>query len=211
MSIICSYMLCEVEILSTNFQNRKQAVILLHEIYGMNGFIQEQCQKFREAGFDVFCPNMINRPPFPYEESEKAYDFFIKNIGFEVYRDVSSFIGQLSEKYENVFVIGFSVGATIAWRCCENSLCSGVIACYGSRIRDYTDLVPACPVLLLFAKKDSFDVPALVCKLQDKQHLSVIEFDAKYGFVDPFSRHFNLQQSKRAEESIACFMHKCTN
>lgn len=58
MSIICSYMLCEVEILSTNFQNRKQAVILLHEIYGMNGFIQEQCQKFREAGFDVFCPKM---------------------------------------------------------------------------------------------------------------------------------------------------------
>lgn len=58
MSIICNYMLCEVEILSTNFQNRKQAVILLHEIYGMNGFIQEQCQKFREAGFDVFCPKM---------------------------------------------------------------------------------------------------------------------------------------------------------
>lgn len=191
-------------------ENGKRAIIVLHEIYGINDFIQEQCQKFRNAGYDVFCPNIIGKPPFPYEKSEEAYDFFVNNIGFEVYKEISIFINKLKEKYDNVFVIGFSVGATIAWRCCENSLCSGIISCYGSRIRDYTGLTPACPTLLLFAKEDSFDVNALVCRLQNKKHLSIIEFDAEHGFVDSLSQHFNLRQSKRAEESITHFINECT-
>lgn len=190
--------------------NGKQAIIVLHEIYGINEFIQEQCQTFRKAGYDVFCPNIIDKPPFAYEKSEEAYDFFVKNIGFEVYKEINIFVNRLRVKYDNVFVVGFSIGATIAWRCCENLLCSGIIACYGSRIREYTDLTPTCPTLLLFAKEDSFDVHALVCQLQDKQHLSIIEFDAEHGFVDSFSKHFDLQQSKRAEESIARFVNECT-
>ena len=185
-------------------------MIVLHEIYGVNEFIQEQCQKFREAGYDVFCPNMIDKSPFSYEKPEEAYGFFRKNIGFEVYKKVSASVSKLKEKYDQVFVIGFSVGATIAWRCCENSSCSGIIACYGSRIRDYTSLTPACPTLLLFARENSFDVHTLVCQLQDKPNLSILEFDAEHGFLDSFSKHFNFQQSQRAEESIARFMRECT-
>lgn len=185
-------------------------MIVLHEIYGINEFIQEQCQKFREAGYDVFCPNMIDKPPFSYEKTEKAYGFFKENIGFEVYKKVSASVSNLKEEYDQVFVIGFSVGATIAWRCCENSSCSGIIACYGSRIRDYTSITPACPILLLFARENSFDVHTLVCQLQDKPNLSILEFDAEHGFLDSFSKHFNFQQSKCAEESIVRFMRECT-
>ena len=193
-----------------NIEKGKKAVIVLHEIYGVNKFIQEQCQKFRDAGYDVFCPNLNDKPPFPYDKSDEAYDFFYKNVGFEVYQKISMMVNKLKEKYHNVFILGFSVGATIAWRCCENSLCSGIISCYGSRIRDYTHLSPASPTLLLFAKEDNFDVPSLICQLQDKQHLSVIEFDAKHGFLDSFSEHFDFQQSKHAEESITRFIKECT-
>lgn len=196
--------------LDKKVENGKRAIIVLHEIYGVNEFIQEQCQKFREVGYDVFCPNMVDKPPFSYEKSEEAYDFFKKSIGFEVYKKVSTFVSKLKVKYDQVFVIGFSVGATIAWRCCENSLCSGIISCYGSRIRDYTSLTPACPILLLFARENSFDVHTLAFQLQNKPYLSILEFDAEHGFVDPFSKHFNFQQSKRAEESIARFMKECT-
>lgn len=190
-------------------ENNKQAIIVLHEIYGVNQFVKEQCQKFREAGYDIFCPNIIDKPPFSYEESIEAYDFFTKNVGFEVYKEISIFVNKLKDKYDNVFIIGFSVGATIAWRCCENSLCSGIVACYGSHIRDYTDLSPTCPTLLLFAKEYTFDINALVFQLRDKQHLNIIEFDAEHGFLDFHSKHFNIQQSKRAEKSIVHFLNEC--
>ena len=204
------FILCVVRRLDGKLKNSKQAIVILHEIYGVNKFIKDQCQKFIEAGYDVFCPNMIAKPPFLYNESTEAYDFFMKNVGFEVYKEVSEFVNQLKDKYDNVFIIGFSVGATIAWRCCEKTSCSGIVACYGSRIRDYTYLKPACPMLLLFAKEESFDVHAMVCQLQNKQRLSIIEFDIEHGFLDSYSKYYNFQQSKFAEESIAHFINKCT-
>lgn len=127
----------------------------------------------------------------------------------ERYQEVSALVNQLKNKYDDVFIIGFSAGATIAWRCCENSLCSGIVACYGSRIRDYTNLNPACPSLLLFAKEDSFDVHAVAGQLRDKQDLSIIEVDARHGFLDRYSKYYDIRQSKFAEESIECFIRRC--
>jgi dienelactone hydrolase len=80
-------------------------------------------------------------------------------------------------------------------------LCSGIISCYGSRIRDYADLTPACPTLLLFAKEDSFDVNGLISKLQSKKRLSIVEFDAEHGFVDPFSNYFNPHHPRMFKKS----------
>lgn len=194
--------------MNSKSEKSENAIVLLHEIYGVNQFIKKQYQKFIEAGYDVFCPNMIGRASFSYEESIEAYDFFINNIGFEVYKEVSDFVNELKDKYNNVFIIGFSVGATIAWRCSENSLCSGIVACYGSRIRDYTNINPICPMLLIFANEDSFDVHALACKLQDKQHLSILECDAEHGFLDPYSKRYNDKQSRFAEEAITSFINE---
>ncbi|MGD9566802.1 MAG: dienelactone hydrolase family protein [Sedimentibacter sp.] len=134
-------------------EKHKQAIVVLHEIYGINQFVKKQYQEFIEAGYDVFCPNMIDRASFSYEESIEAYDFFINNVGFEVYKEINDLVNQLKDKYDDVFNIGFSVGATIAWRCSENSLCSGIVACYGSRIRDYTNINLIYPSLLLFANE----------------------------------------------------------
>lgn len=39
----------------------KKAIIVLHEIYGINNFISTQCLWYEHMGFDVLCPNMIER------------------------------------------------------------------------------------------------------------------------------------------------------
>lgn len=185
------------------------AIIVLSEIYGNNDFIEGQCKKHQEDGFEVFCPNIIGKPPFPYDASAEAYDFFINNIGFDIHEEINGLICQLKSEYEKVFVIGYSVGATIAWRCCENSLCDGIVACYGSRIRDYVDLAPACPVLLVLAKEDSYDVQALARLLGTKQRTTILQFDARHGFLDPYSECYSESQSKCAEEAIDSFLYKC--
>ncbi len=51
------------------------AIVILHEIYGVNQFVKELHLKFTEYGYDVFCPNMIDRDSFSYEESKEAYNF----------------------------------------------------------------------------------------------------------------------------------------
>jgi dienelactone hydrolase len=174
-------------------------------VYGVNGFIKEQCQRYEKAGFDVFYPDMLGRHPFSYDEAKAAYDFFAQNVGFQVYQRINNLVIQLNEEYDNVFLLGFSVGATIAWRCCENSLCSGIVACYGSRIRDYTNLRPSCPTLLLFAKDDSFNVSETIHRLKDTPNLTMAELEAEHGFIDFYSEHYNHQASDIANKTIADF------
>ncbi|WMI79896.1 dienelactone hydrolase family protein [Anaerotignum sp. MB30-C6] len=188
--------------------NNKTAIIILHEIYGVNQFIEGVCSQYTGKGYHVFCPNMLGRGFFPYSEAQEAYEFFIEKVGFDYFKEVESFALQLRQTYESVFLLGFSVGATIAWRCCENGAFDGIICCYGSRIRDYLSLQPSCPILLLFAEEDKFDVGDVIDQLAGKNHLELYKFDAKHGFMDSHSKYYNREQKQLAEDYISIFLRK---
>lgn len=44
----------------------KQAIIIIHEIYGINQFIKNVCEKIRLAEYDIYCPNLIGKNNFAY-------------------------------------------------------------------------------------------------------------------------------------------------
>jgi len=186
--------------------NNEIAVIILHEIYGINRFIEELCTEYNMRGFDVFCPNIFQREYFLYSEATEAYQFFINNVGFDFSKEVERLIAQLKITYDKVFIIGFSVGATIAWRCCENIYCDGIICCYGSRIRDYMSLQPFCPVLLLFAEQDSFDVNYVIEQLVGKINIELYKLQASHGFMDQYSNYYNREQEQISKEYIRKFL-----
>jgi len=182
--------------------NNEIAIIILHEIYGINKFIEEVCEDYHGAGFDVFCPAMLKREGFSYKDSLDAYDYFISEVGFAIYKEIEEQIERLKKSYKKVFVLGFSIGATIAWRCSENSVADGIICCYGSRIRDYLLVQPICPTLLLFAKYDSFNVSEVINRLQDKKNVEAFELEAHHGFLDKYNEGYNKQQSQVANDLI---------
>ena len=98
------------------------------------------------------------------------------------------------------------MGATLAWRCSKNPNCAGVIACYGSRIRAFPEVTPRCPTLLLFAEKDSFEVPALAERLEQNPNTRIRLFPGELGFLDPGSGHFHKLSAKEAEAEILRFL-----
>lgn len=194
--------------LEENLMIHEDAVIVLSEIYGINHFIKSICQKFKKVGFDVFCPNIIGRQQFSYEKTDEAYEHFIHEVGFDTYQIINEQVRVLKIDYKKVFIVGFSVGATLAWRCCENPLCDGIVCCYGSRIRDYIDLNPVNPTILLQAKETSFDVDSLRIQLEGKSNLLIYRFEAGHGFIDADSSSFDSLASRRAEELIINFLLK---
>ena len=186
------------------------AIVVLHEIYGINSFIEDVCQKYYKYGYDVFCPELLGeKRVFPYSKVQEAYDFFINNVGFDIYKKVEKLINDLKSEYKYVFVAGYSVGATIAWRCSEDSFCDGIICCYGSRIRDYMDVIPKCPTLLVFAKHDSFDVDSISCQLSRKQNIQIEILDANHGFIDRYSNNYSDIQTKVFTIKEKIFLSKC--
>lgn len=187
-------------------KNNDKAIIILHEIYGVNAFIKHVCESFESKGYAVVCPDLLKRPAFSYEKSKEAYTYFFDNVGFEVFKEINSLVNKLKKNYKKVFILGFSVGATIAWRCSENPLCDGVVGLYGSRIRDYKAIMPCCPTLLLFAAKDSFDVDSLIKALCEKPNLRCVKLEASHGFFDEFSKAFDKEAAKTAKEEIESFL-----
>ncbi len=85
-------------------------------------------------------------------------------------------------------------------------LCDGIICCYGSRIRDYMDVIPKCPTLLVFAKYDSFDVDSISYQLSRKQNIQIEILDANHGFIDIYSNNYSDIQTKvfTIKEKVFC-------
>lgn len=63
---------------------KKLALVVVHEIYGVNDHMHHVTHHFTSSHIDVFCPNLLqSQPAFPYSDEEKAYHFFMNHIGFE--------------------------------------------------------------------------------------------------------------------------------
>ena len=73
----------------------KNAVIVLHEIYGINSFIKDICENLKTLRFDVFCPDMLEGKRFPYSKAEEAHSCFYSNIKPDYYKEVEALISML--------------------------------------------------------------------------------------------------------------------
>lgn len=189
------------------------AIILIHEIYGVNSHIKNMKVFLEKLGASVYTPNLLDiEKPFPYSEEEKAYSHFMQNVGFEKgTRHIEQLIDQLNEQYDQVGIIGFSVGATIAWFCSIHHEISFAVCCYGSRIRSYTSIEPECPVLLIFPEKEeSFDLDDLIENLKQKrnENIKMQRFSGSHGFIDPYSDKYAALAAEKALRLIDEFIFK---
>lgn len=190
--------------------NSDSVIIVLHEIYGVNQHIRQVCEYYSLAGFDVICPNLLAlSQSFDYAYEEDAYQYFIKNVGFDLaFQQVRNLISQVKPKYKHVFILGFSIGATIAWLCSDGDIrCDGIIGYYGSRIRDYLHINPKCKTLLIFPNKEkSFSVNDLLGTLKKKINVNAYMLFGSHGFSDPFSKNYYDKSYRDAEKLVNDFL-----
>jgi dienelactone hydrolase len=202
----------DVEVLMLNYIHHADTIIIvLHEIYGVNQHIIDICEEFSKCGMDVIAPNLLkDKESFRYDQEAIAYQHFMNNIGFErAFTQVKEVLRDVGSKYQNIYVLGYSVGATLAWLCSETGLCDLVIGFYGSRIRDYLAIEPQCPALLFFpAEEKSFDVEDLISHLNGFDAIQIEKLSGKHGFADPFSRNYHKKSSMKAWLEIVSFVKK---
>jgi dienelactone hydrolase len=185
-------------------------IIVLHEIYGINRHMEQVCMEFAAQGYDVLCPDMLDRSgPFPYEREEAAYRYFMGKVGFEKPAEkIIQLAAGARGNYNRVFIVGFSAGASVAWLCsAKYAELEGVVGYYGSRIRNYMDVTPLVPVLLLFASEEkSFDAFELAHVLEVKKNTAAFVLDGRHGFADPYSLNYNENSAGIAERMADGFL-----
>ncbi len=190
--------------------NSDAAIIVVHEIYGINQHIKEVCQGLSKLGYDIFCPDLLKvKQPFNYSQEKQAYNYFMDNIGFTTAsQQIKDLITKIRKKYKVIYLLGFSVGATIAWLCSDEDVkVDGVIGFYGSRIRDYLRVVPKCPTLLIFGNQEkSFDVGEILPEMQRKEKVEVHILLGKHGFADQYANNYCEQSYLKARDIVTSLL-----
>ncbi|WP_342416481.1 dienelactone hydrolase family protein [Paenibacillus sp. FSL R10-2782] len=182
-------------------------IVVLHEIYGINQHIQNICRLLSDQGYDVICPNLLGREtPFDYSQEETAYRNFMENVGFtHASYQIESLLSSIRDRYKKVFIVGFSIGATIAWLCSEEKYVDGIVGYYGSRIRNYLEITPQCPTLLFFPQEEpSFNVDELIIAL-DNSNIRVHKCNGQHGFSDPYSPRYNVHSAQKSFSEMVDF------
>ncbi|MDD4600812.1 hypothetical protein SDC9_11397 [bioreactor metagenome] len=192
--------------------NSDTVIIVLHEIYGVNKHIREICKMLADGENDVICPNLLlPGQSFGPEEEVIAYKNFIQNIGFSVaQQQVEKLSLEIRDDYKYRFIMGYSIGATLAWLCSQREgLYNGIIGFYGSRIRDYKDIVPKCPTLLFFPRQEeTFDINSLTQELSTGEDISIVQVNALHGFADPWSSKYCSEASAKTIRKTIDFINR---
>jgi len=188
----------------------EKAVVIIPEIYGTNQYIKDWMDFFILHGYDTYCVNQnVQDGYYSYAQKEVAYNHFISNIGFDRYKEVDGYMMELRGCYKKIIVFGSSVGATIAWRLTESVWCDGVIGFYGSRIRDYLDVIPNNPCLLIFPEhENTFKVQSIIPNLLQKDQVEIHVLPGKHGFADPYGDNYYEQSRNIALDMVKLFLTK---
>lgn len=181
------------------------AIIVLHEIYGVNNHILSICEQLQKRGFHTIAPNLLKgKEPFSHVEEQAAYNYFMNNIGFEgALEEVKEILANTRASYQQVYVLGYSAGATVAWLASQTGLCDLCVGFYGSRIRDYLLITPQCPTLLFFPQSErSFKVDELMASLSNIHNVQVEKLAGQHGFANPFSPNYYKKSLVKAWRKI---------
>ncbi len=187
----------------------RTALVVLHEIYGINPHIRQVCAQWHASGYAVYCPDLLGLPaPFAYAQQEEAYATYKQRVGFGSNSQLHALLHSLRLAYRNIILMGFSAGATLAWtHAAQPGLCDGMIGYYGSRIRDYLDLRPACPALLVFAGQEpGFPAEQAAKAFEAMPRVTACVLEGSHGFCDPFSEHYHALSAARAMQLSQSFL-----
>ncbi|AHN20253.1 dienelactone hydrolase family protein [Lysinibacillus varians] len=189
---------------------KRKKIFILHEIYGVNDFIKDQGQTYSDSNTNVESISLYsNGKVFSYSQEKEAYQYFTQEIGFDrPLERLTLLLLEAKVQYDEVVLIGFSVGATLAWRL-SNLPIHRIICIYSSRIRQYLDVHPTCPTLVILPSHEkSFDVNELKKAIERLPFVQTAQLSGKHGFMDYNNSNYCNNSYLQAQSVIHYFLHK---
>lgn len=163
-------------------------IYFLSDVQGLNPEkIKIWCEAFEQPINFISPYHSLARQP-----ERQDYQSFITNVGLDKY---TQFAQQKIQPHgnEQTILIGESVGATVLWRLANEPRFSNtnMVCLYGSRIRDYLDLKPRCPITLYFSEQEQLLAPQVAEITQHITFANVEFINAPHGFASPTNANYS--------------------
>lgn len=143
---------------------RRGGIVVVHEVFGVNGHIRAVCDGFAARGYEAIAPALFDRVrtgvELGYDDQGIATGReLVGQLGWErPLVDVCAAALRLHPQ-GRVGVVGYCWGGTVAWlAACRLDLACAA-AYYGRQIVDFPNEHPRCPTIAHFGAEDAL-IPA---------------------------------------------------
>lgn len=191
---------------------RKGAVVVIQEVFGVNGHIREVCERYASDGYEAIAPALFDRirprVELPYDDS-----------GIAEGRELAAAIGwdkpmldvwaaaKATDLGGSVAVVGYCWGGSWAWLagCRLEVLCA--VCYYGRHIPDLLDEKPKVPILMHFGAEDSSIPMENVERIrQDYPEIPIFVYEgAGHGFNCDHRASYNAEAAALARKRTLAF------
>ncbi len=178
---------------------RKGGLVLVQEIFGVNSYMVEACERFAAEGYEVIAPSMFDRQKKGFVTETHTPEDLAEGGGYarangleNAMADISACIAALEAP---VFITGFCYGGSMAYiAACQLDGLSAASGYYGSLVPAFKDQSPNCPTIVHFGRNDAHipmeGVEAFAAARHDVQtHV----YEAGHGFARRRSDDFNAE------------------
>lgn len=186
-------------------------VLVIQEIFGVNAYIRDVCERLAAAGYVALAPDVFWRvqPNVEFDSSDQATIAPAMEVtgrwdaetGLADLGSALEHLRTLPEVRGPVGVIGFCFGGTQTFRVAAAFTPACAVSYYGSgtaSLLDQLDQV-TCPVLFHFGDSDPYlpnsDVDAIKAAVADRHEIAVhVHAGGGHAFDNHFAPHFSQPQ-----------------
>ena len=192
---------------------RKGSMVVIQEIFGVNGHIRSVCDRYAEAGYDAIAPALFDRV-----ETGVELDYIADDI--EEGRRLAAAIGwdqptldieaaaKAIDPERKSGVVGYCWGASWTWvaACRLDMVCA--VCYYGRHIVELLDERPRCPVMMHFGALDASIPKANVDRIRAAYPDITVHVyeDAGHGFNCDRRADFRPESAALAFERTLAFI-----
>ena len=181
-------------------------LVVIQEIFGVNGHIRSVCDGFAADGFETIAPALFDRAEkgieLDYDEPGMTRGRDIRaTLGWDdPVRDIAAAVAALSGAGA-IGAVGYCWGGSLAWLSATRLEVACAVGYYGGQIVQFKDETNSCPVMLHFGEKDqsipAADVAAIRAAHPD---IPVYTYPAGHGFNCDRRADYHAESATLARE-----------
>ena len=185
----------------------KGGVLVIQEIFGVNGHIREVADGYANEGYLAVAPKIFDRVEknieLGYEEADmgRGIELAFQKLEMETtLSDLQAAIDMLRNEQSSIGVVGYCFGGLLTWlSACELNGVDAAASYYGGGLVNHADKQANCPVMMHFGELDAHIPMSDVEQIRQAQPgAEVFSYDADHGFNCDHRGSYDSTASKLA-------------
>src|ERR1700674_518013 len=201
------------------------AVVILHEVFGVNADIRKTCGEQAEQGFIAVAPDLFWRQEpgidlsvtseLDWQHGLRLYQAYDRDAGARDVKDTANVVAKLSECTSKVAVLGYCLGGLMTFLTAVRYGADAAVVYHGGDTEKYLGEVDGlhAPLLMHLAEEDEFiSKPAqaeIKAALASKPNATVYSYPGqRHAFARHNGTHYNAAAAALANGRTSEFLNQ---